>query len=340
MPTEHELGEACRVRPRKRQGRPLAHMKEKTAVFLMLQAFTLWFSPAQASYTIPHLVGANALNVRSAPNAPVDLSIKVSVEPLTTKEQSSLLAHRINGALGGTFERFANMFVVSSSISTGTTIGLVTESSEIENSSFNPAFPTSYKPTIREFLEAIATQTGSSWSYDPSGKFIHTDKQLKKPIKNTAIFEFRKSEQPGSPPYAVSVPAHWKAIQKNGVTHYITSSEEPIVDIYEFGSYSGTNPDDDAQLQKSLPSEIALTWAKMIKPSATKDELKQTKLGKYEAVMFETVVTGKEQQQIMWRNWGVAVGNRGFAVLSTLRLSDDDKLFPDVRTMLDSLVIK
>lgn len=315
-------------------------MKLKAAALLMVQALSLWFCPAYASYSIPRLITANALNVRTNPNAPVDLGINVSIEALTAKEQEALLSRRIGGSLGGTFERLANMFVVASNISTGTTIGLVTESSDIENTTLNPAFADSYKPTVREFLEAIAKQTGSSWRYDPSGKFIHTDKKLSKPIKNTAIFEFKKEVQPSIPPYTVNIPADWKAVRKGGVTFFAASNEQPTADIYEFGSYSGANPDEEAQLRRELPSEIAWTWAKMIKPSATKGDLKQSKVGKYDAVMFDTVVSGKENQQITWRNWGFVVGNRGFAILSTIPLTDENKLFPDVQKMLDSLVIK
>jgi hypothetical protein len=285
------------------------------------------------------MVAANALNIRSSPHAPVDPDIRVSVKPLTSDEQNALLSKRINGGLGGTFESFANMFVVSSNISTGTTIGLVTESAEIEHISLTPVFADSYEPTLHEFLDAIAKQADSNWSYDPSGNFIHTDKSLQKPIEDIAIFEFKKCEQTRAP-YTVQVSANWRTVQMGGVTHYVSPSNIPGMDIYESGKYSAASPDEEAKILKDLPSDIALMWAKRIKPSASKDELTHTHIGKYEAVMFKTQATAKGKQQVTWRNWGFRVGNRGYAILSTILLNEEDKLFPDVEAMLKSLEIK
>lgn len=314
-------------------------MKLKNSALLALIIMTLVVSPARAKFLAPYFVEANALNIRSSPKAPVDPNIKVDVVPLSPAEQSSLLAKRFSGGLGATFERFANMFVVSGMIATGSTIGLATESSEIENTVLNPAFPNYYEPTLRELLDMVARQTGSKWAYDPTGRFIHTDKKQDKPLTGIAIFEFKKCA-PETPPYAVKLPDNWKAIQGNGVTHFISPLNKPGLDIYEVGTYSGATTEEETKLLQSLPTEIGLMWANMIKPSAAKKDLQVTKLGKYDAVKFETPTTGKDKQQVIWRNWGITVGKRGFALLSVIPESDENKVSADIEAILKTLEIR
>ncbi len=46
----------------------------------------------------------------------------------------------------------------------------------------------------------VAKQSGSKWAYDPTRRFIHTDKKHDEPVTGIAIFEFKKCD-PETPPY-------------------------------------------------------------------------------------------------------------------------------------------
>ena len=88
------------------------------------------------------------------------------LKPLTEKEQSQLLTARLDGGMGYDFVNFSNMFIVKSQIALGRSVGLMTESADIQKVKLQSPFPESYQPTLRQFLDAIALQTSSEWKYD------------------------------------------------------------------------------------------------------------------------------------------------------------------------------
>jgi len=275
---------------------------------------------------------ANQLSINSEISPKQAPNYEVKVQPLTPVEQQKLLNSRFAGSMGGNFERFANMFIVSSIINLERTVGLMTSSQKIEAVELVPAFPTTYEPTVREFLDAISMQTASSWKYDPTGKFIRADKKQTKPLKGVAIFEF--SEEQRVKPYQITLAKDWKQIDRGGWVMCVPSKFPVGMDIYECGTFSADDQDKQSELFKKLPAEIALDWAKRVKPDAKLEDLKATKVGEYPAYLFDTMLPSKDGQQVRWRNWSFLVGNKGYTIISTIFPELEEQIFPDVEAML------
>src|SRR4051812_39856628 len=92
--------------------------------------------------------------------------------PLTTSQQDQLLALRLKPGIGDPFDRFANRFLVTTRISIPYGIALVSREPKISDAPLQSPFPAFYEPTVREILDAIALQTFSTWTYDPTSAFI------------------------------------------------------------------------------------------------------------------------------------------------------------------------
>ena len=114
----------------------------------------------------------------------------VEIETLTNEQQAGLLGARLDGGMGFTFGQFANMFLATSRIHLEFGVGLMTSSREISGTTLQSPFPRSYKPTLREFLDAIALQTFSEWKYDPSSKYVKTEGQPDSPVKGLKLAIF------------------------------------------------------------------------------------------------------------------------------------------------------
>lgn len=281
-------------------------------------------------------VPGNALYMRAEPFGPMGDLQPVTVKPMSETQLNDLLNTRIKGGLPFTFRQFANMFVVGSMLSTGKMIGLVSSSDNICDSELTNVFPDTYKPTVREFLDVIAIQTGSQWKYEPTNKFIKSDKKTDKPIEEIGIFEFQESER--TPPYTIKLAEGWKSSDRGGwVANY-----PPIypvgMDIFELGHYSANDASKD-DLTKKIPFDVALEWAKRVKPDATVKDITTTKVADYEASYFDTILKAKTGENMRWRHWAFMADQHGYLILSTILPENENKLFPDVQSMMNSFKI-
>ena len=100
---------------------------------------------------------------------------RATIKPLTKEQQDRLLKKRLDGVMGNSFRQFSNMFLVMSRINLPYGVGLMTPSKEIEDTELQTVFPGFYKPTLREYLDAIALQTKSQWKYDPTSKYLQSE---------------------------------------------------------------------------------------------------------------------------------------------------------------------
>lgn len=270
-----------------------------------------------------------------------DSSNPARVKQLSKEEVGKLLEKRLNAGMGHSFAQFANMFFVSSRRDLGQSMGLMTSSEKIAKTLLQSPFPAFYKPSLRELLDSISLQTFSQWKYDPSGKYI--DKKAKAAHLSPkememAIFEFSESER--SKPYELTLAKGWTGSDKGNWTLYSPPGLPVGMDIYEMGSYSADNKDEQEALFKQVPTEIAFEWAKRVQARAQKSDLKTASVGPYEAVYFESMVKSQIKKDVRWRQWVFMVGNRCFFIVSTIFPDSEDKIYPELIEMLKSFHVK
>lgn len=262
----------------------------------------------------------------------------VKFAPLTDEQLTKLLARRTDGGAGGlTFRQFANMFLVASRLNLGEGVGLMTESKEIADAELTSTCPGFYRPTLREFLDAIALQTGSQWSHETTGKFIQSDVPSDKPISGMAIFEFKKVAR--KKPYEVKLAEGWKTVDHGNWVMHVPPTFPVGMDIYELGAFS-TDKEDKDKFRRELPYDVSLDWAQKVNEKAKLDDLKTAKVGEYDAVFYEAMIPTQIGKDIRWRQWVFTADDRCYFVVSTILPDLEDKIFPDVEKMLSSFKLQ
>ena len=112
------------------------------------------------------------------------------------------------------------------------------------------------------------------------------------------------------------------------------------MDIYEMGTYSAGEKDPPKDFAGRIRSVVSLEWAQRVSRTAKAEDLKPAKVGESEALYFEAMVPSHFGKDLRWRQWVFLVDNRCFFVVSTIAPDLDQKIFPDVKKMLESFRIK
>lgn len=265
---------------------------------------------------------------------------KQAVVVLTDAKLEKLLNKRLEGGMSYSFKQFGNMFFVKSRIDLGTSIGLMSKSKEIPEKPLQSTFPTGYNPTLREFFDSIGRQTTSTWKYDPTNQFIGSQtKEKKKPaqIKDIAIFEFKETKE-RTKSFKFKLSEGWAAIdQGTWVMH--RPPEYPVgMDIYELGEFSQKASEKaDPDFSEKMRLRIAMHWAKRVNPKATEDLMKLAKVGKLDALFYDTMIPSNlEGEKVRWRQWIFMDGNRGYFIVITIFPDYEAKIFPKVEEMITS----
>lgn len=277
-------------------------------------------------------------NASSTPTSAPDKKPPVTIKPLTEEERQKLLGARLDGGMSYSFGQFGNMFLVSSRIQFGTGVGLVTSSGEIANTPLQSPFPAFYKPTLREFLDAIALQTSSEWKYDPSSKYFKSELEHKTQVENLAMFEFTVTNR--EKPFEVTLADGWNAIDKGNWVMHVPPSFPVGLDIYEMGTYSSEDKATENDFRNQVRTAVALEWAQRVKQNAVLDDLKPAKIATFDALFFESMVPSQLNKEIRWRHWVFMADNKCYFVVSTILPEFEDKIFPDVEKMLASFRVK
>ena len=260
------------------------------------------------------------------------------IKPLTAEQQEQLLAARLDGGMGYSFRQFANMFLVSSRIQFGTGIGLMTSDKEIAEVPLQSPFPASYKPTLGEFLDAIALQTFSEWKYDPSSKYFESEVDHEAPVEGLAIFEFTKTKREKR--FAVTLPDGWKTIDKGNWVMHVPPSFPVGMDIYEMGTYSSDEEVTQEDFASKIRSAVALEWAQRVNEKAKQEDLKPAKVGIFDALFYESMIPSQLDKEIRWRQWVFIANNKCYFIVSTILPEHEDEIIPDVQKMVASFRIK
>jgi hypothetical protein len=260
----------------------------------------------------------------------------VRIKPLTKERQDHLLKERLDGGMGNSFRQFSNKFLVMSRINLSYGVGLMTPSQEIADTELQSVFPGFYRPTLREYLDAIALQTKSRWKYDSTSKYFHSEVESG-PVEDLAIFEFTKTDR--EKPFQVTLPKGWRSIDKGNWMMYVPPIFPVGMDIYELGAYSSDDKT-EKDLLKRVPYEVSLEWAKRAKDKVYPKEINSAKVGPYDALYFETMMPLRDGLTVRWRQWVFMVDNKCYCAISTIYPQYEERIFPDVQSMLASFATK
>ena len=261
---------------------------------------------------------------------------------LTQPELAKLLSRRVQGGLGHTFAQFANMFMVSSHLGTGTCVGLTTADETVAKTELQDAFPHFYKPTLSELLDAIALQTFSKWSYETKDQFVSTTTtDAAKPNDGVVIISFSRfiPGKPRTKPFSVTPAKGWTHEDRGNWETYIPAVAPVGMDIYEMGQYSTKKRDGQAALMNRVRREMSLDWAHRVKPDAAEGDLKPAQVGKFEALHFDSMVPANDGRKVHWRQWVMTAGDRCYFIISTLFPDQEEQLLPDVEQMLRTFAL-
>ena len=261
----------------------------------------------------------------------------VAVKSLTEEQQAHLLSARIPGGMGQSFRSLSNVFFVQSHIELGIGVGLMTSSSEVARSMLQSPFPKAYLPTLRELLDAIALQTFSEWKYDPTSHYVESTVDEDKPTEDLAIFEFKPIHR--KKPFKIKLAEGWKS-EDRGNWLMCSPAAFPVgMDVYEMGTYSSDDKTPANEFFMQIREQVALDWARRAKPDAKPADLKPAKVGRFEALYYESMVPSQLGKEIKWRQWVFMAGNQCYFVVSTILPELDKDIFPDVQKMLESFTV-
>ena len=272
----------------------------------------------------------------SAPDPKKSYEIKLKI--LDAAAQEKLLNTRIDSGLGEKFGQFSNMFFVRSKIDTDTCVGLTSDVDGIIERELMPAFPSSYKCTLRELLDVIALQTNTKWIYREESQVMRSDSSDKKTADGIAIFTFVATER--KPQFEITPAKDWKMVEHASWTMFVPPTAPMGMDFHVGGKLSADTPEKLKELLKSAPSDAALDQYRRVKPDATVKDLKLTKIGPYDAYFFEAALPPNGVEKIRWRQWHLAVGNQLVFVISTLFKDKDASLYPDVEQMIKTFRVR
>ena len=256
-------------------------------------------------------------------------------EALSEAQLEKLLNARLDGSLQFSFRQFANMFLVSSRITFGTGVGLMTESKKIADTELQPIYPASYRPTLRQFLDRIALQASATWKHDTTGKFISDTTGGNKPLKDIAIFEFSESGK-AKRPYEVTLEKGWKTVDHGHWVMHVPPDFPIGMDIYQMGTYTPEDVEVTPEFIRKTRADISLSWAQRVRPETESKDLIPAKVGSYEALYFEAMIPSQLEKEIKWRQWVFFVGNDAYFIVSTILPEFEDKIFPDVKKMIST----
>lgn len=235
------------------------------------------------------------------------------------------------------FGQFGNMFLAFSQMTIGRGVGLVTPTQEVLKSPVRSPFPDSYRPRLRELLDSLAWQTFCEWKYDPTSRYFQSDVDGQELVDNLAMFEFSKVKR--EHPFEIDVAKGWTANDKGDWIMYVPPNFIVGMDIYQMGAYSA---DDSARekLRAEVCRDVSLHWLRRLGMSDEPDRFQTAKVGAYDALFFDKLISTPDGKQLHWRQWVFMAGDQCYAVISTIFADLDEAIYADVEKMLPTFRIK
>ncbi len=243
-----------------------------------------------------HPISAQKARKKSAPSQP---------------QSSEFLTRRLpTGVMTGTFNSFASLlYAVDETI-------LHTDSKDVGSTELHSVFPEFYKPTYREFFDAIARQTQSTWQPDPAHK------------------QWFFSPPAAPLPYSIKLAQGWSSHDEGMYVGYVPPTAPVGMDVYMMGTYSA-NPPNATTLMKNVRSELAIQFARNVKPGVTPKDMKKVQIAGAEALYFEAP---SPRPGTMWRQWAFLKNGQAFVIVSVVA-KDDRQVWTDVDAMVSSFQV-
>lgn len=230
----------------------------------------------------------------------------VKIPSLSREKQiDNLNQRRPTGSMMGAFSSFASLLYATE----GTIIS--SKNKEVRDVPLHTVHPACYKPTRFELLEAIARQTETSFKYGKSKSW-----------------EFEEPEFPLQ--YEVKMPAGWKMERRGNYSAYIPAIQPVGMDIYVYGRYSGL----DAATGKKVKEEVSSWFGKMLDKSFEPAKMKTESVDGEKALYWEC--RNSPAKNVIWRQWTFIKNNQCFVIVSSLDVKNEEKLLPEVRSMVAS----
>ena len=228
---------------------------------------------------------------------------------LTSEQQKGLLSQRLpSGAITGTFSSFGSFLYA------GLDVTIHTDDKEIGDTELHSPFPDFYNPTLRELLDTIASQTKSSWKYDPQ--------------RNYWVFA-----KPANPkPFTITLADKWIANDRGIYISYKPPTYPVGMDIYYCGTYSADDPKQEAALWEKIRNSWAISFASNFKRAISIAEMQKVSVDGVEALYFEAPTP---RPGVIWRQWALEKNGKAFVIVSTLP-SGDKQLLSNVESMVKS----
>ncbi|MBP9089771.1 hypothetical protein KBI23_01995 [bacterium] len=204
-------------------------------VSLMLN---LWPNVACAKEQQRNAAPPSAVNSSAAePKKSYEIKLKI----LDAAAREKLLNTRMNSNLGDKFGAFSNMFFVRSKLDTDTCVGLSSDVEGISERELMPAFPSSYKCTLKELLDVIALQTNTKWIYRQESQVMGADSSDKKTADGIAIFSFVAADV--KPQFDMTAAKGWKKIEHSSWTMFVPPTAPVGMDFHVGGKLSAETPE-------------------------------------------------------------------------------------------------
>lgn len=255
----------------------------------------------------------------------------VETEGKSSEErQNAILEQRMAGGMGVPFYQLENAQLKSNHQGERRSISIQTKSDKISKTILVSQFPSFYKPTLRQFLDAIALQTHSQWNYDAA----KSEADGKSPI----VFEFKEGGK--RKPYELNLAKDWSTKDNGNWVLCSPAGESTGMDIYDLGNFTSISKSNEAELLKEVPQQVAFEWAKRVQHKAKPTDLKKSHVGEYDAVFYESTVKDKNSKDVHWRHWVFMAGNRCFFIASTVYPDRDKTIFPDIEGMLKTFKLR
>jgi hypothetical protein len=224
-------------------------------------------------------------------------------------EQNHLLSRRVpHGDTVGTFDSLASLLYAVNDIA------IHTEDQTINAVALESAFADFYSPTLRELLNSIAWQTGSSWKYQAE----------------TGYWVFAKPA--AGDPYTLIVPDTWTKNKRSTYVSYRPSNYPVGLDVYWLGSYSDPDSNKERELWTRVRNAAAVWFGSKFKSDVSVNDMRKTTVAGVDALYFESPTP---RANVTWRQWAVVDGGRAFVIVSTLP-NADGRLLSDVESMVKS----
>lgn len=187
------------------------------------------------------------------------------------------------------------------------------DSDEIAEARLRSPFPEFYQPTWREYFDAIARQTFSSWRYEnPECGFVF-------------------GEPPLAPPFDLELAPEWRGELRGQYAALIPPIANVGMDVYMMGGYS--DPQDELGLYRRVREHHALAWARLIRPEVAPEDMETATVDNAEALFYSTA---HPRTGVLWRQWAFVSQGECFVIMSAIEPENDAVLWPQVQAMVAS----